>query len=242
MDFRKIDNLSVDCVVLRLEGNLLNVLLRKRTLNLYDENLPVIDDWILPGHYVLKSNNLGETANRVFKELTGEDDASKNQFRTYGNPNRIKSDKDLLWVRSRGAKVRTITVAYYLIVASNKVLLDKDDSLKWFKLKSLPQMGFDHHKIVNDAYEDIKSKIITDPLIFDFVPIKFTLNELQTAFESVLDVELDNRNFRKKVSSKSYIVPLEEKQKGVSKKPSRLYMFSSDVYNQVAETDFIINK
>tara|TARA_R110000868_G_scaffold1389_1_gene10661 strand:- start:685 stop:1413 length:729 start_codon:yes stop_codon:yes gene_type:complete len=242
MDFRKIDNLSVDCVVFRLEENTLNVLLRKRTLNLYDENFPVIDDWTLPGHYVLKSNNLGETANRVFKELTGEDHLNKNQFRTYGSSTRIKSDKDLLWVRSRGAKVRTVTVAYYLIVASNKVLFDKDDSLKWFKIKSLPQMGFDHHQIVSDAYEDVKSKIITDPLIFNFVPIKFTLNELQMAFESVLDVELDNRNFRKKVSNKPYIVPLEEKQKGVSKKPSRLYMFSHDVYNQVSETDYIINK
>ncbi len=242
MDFRKIDNLSVDCVVLKLEDNALNVLLRKRTLNLYSENLPVIDDWVLPGHYVLKSNNLGETANRVFKELTGENHFNRNQFRTYGNAARIKSEKDVLWVRSRGAKIRTITVAYYLIVASNKELLNMDDSLKWFKLKSLPQLGFDHLQIINDAYDDVKTKIITDPLIFDFVPIKFTLNELQVAYETILDVELDNRNFRKKVSSKSYIVPLDEKQKGVSKKPSRLYMFSKDVYNQVVETDFIIHK
>ena len=117
-----------------------------------------------------------------------------------------------------------------------------DDSLKWFKLKSLPQLGFDHLQIIHDAYDDVKTKIVTDPLIFDFVPIKFTLNELQVAYETILDVELDNRNFRKKVSSKSYIFPLDEKQKGVSKKPSRLYMFSKDVYNQVVKTDFIIHK
>lgn len=241
MDFRKIDNLSVDCVVFCLIDNSLNVLLRKRSLNMYDDNLPIIDDWILPGHYVLKSNNLGQSADRVFKELIKDDFINKKQFRTYGNPNRIKSNKDLLWVKSRGAQVRTMTVAYYLITLSNNVMLDEDSTLKWFKLKSLPQIGFDHHRIINDAYEDLKSKIITQPIVFDFVSIKFTLNELQIAYQAVLDLELDNRNFRKKIIGKPYVVSLEEKKKGASKKPSRLYMFSSEVYNQIAKTDSIIN-
>lgn len=240
MDFRKLDNLSVDCVLLKLENNALKVLLRKRSLNLFSENLPIIDDWVLPSHYVLKSNNLGETANRILNELTGENHLNKSQFRTYGNANRINSDKDLLWIRSRGAKNRTITVAYYLILPSNKKL-KQTEGLKWFKIQTLPELGFDHHKIINDAYQDIKSKINTEPLIFNFMQIKFTLNELQSAFETLLGIELDNRNFRKKITSKPYIVPLEEKRKGQSKKPSRLYMFSNEVYNQVVETDHIIN-
>ncbi|MCB4809258.1 NUDIX hydrolase [Tamlana sp. 62-3] len=240
MDFRKIDNLSVDCVLLKIENKVLKVLLRKRNLNLFAENLPVVDDWVLPGHYVLKSNNLGETANRVFEELTGEKHLNKNQFRAYGNAARINTETDLLWVRSRGATTRTITVAYYLILASNKKLLNSS-GVEWFNIKDLPQLGFDHEKIITDAFNDIKSKINTEPLVFNFMPVKFTLNELQTVFEVLLDTELDNRNFRKKITSKSYIVPLEEKRKGQSKKPSRLYMFSNDVYNQIVETGYIIN-
>lgn len=73
------------------------------------------------------------------------------------------------------------------------------------------------------------------------VPIKFTLNELQIAFETLLNIELDNRNFRKKTISKSYIVPLDDKRKVAgSKKPSKLYMFSKDVYEKIAEKDFIV--
>lgn len=241
MDFRKIDNLSVDCVIFALKGNFLNVLLRKRSLNMFAQGLPVIDDWVLPGHYVLKSNNLGQSANRVFKELIGEDSLNKIQFRTYGNPNRLKSDKDLLWIRSRGAQVRTVTVAYYLNIQANKIKLNKEDTLKWFKIKNLPEIGFDHHRLINDAYQDLKTKIITQPIVFDFLPVKFTLNELQVVYQAVLEIELDNRNFRKKAISKPYIVPLDEKKKGASKKPAKLYMFSADIYNQVAKTDSIIN-
>jgi hypothetical protein len=35
------------------------------------------------------------------------------QFRTY-SVKRVKSDKDILWVRSQGGEARTITVVYYL--------------------------------------------------------------------------------------------------------------------------------
>jgi 8-oxo-dGTP diphosphatase len=83
---------------------------------------------------------------------------------------------------------------------------------------------------------------MTEPIMFDLVPVKFTLNELQNAFEILLNIELDNRNFRKKAISKAYIVPLEDKRKsGASKKPSKLYMFSKDVYDKTTEKDYIIN-
>jgi len=52
---------------------------------------------------------------------------------------------------------------------------------------------------------------------------------------------LDNRNFRKKVLKKIYIVPLNETKKGTAKKPSKLYVFSRDVYDKVAVKDFIVN-
>jgi hypothetical protein len=77
--------------------------------------------------------------------------------------------------------------------------------------------------------------------MFDLVPVKLPLNELQNAFEILLNIELDNRNFRKAIS-KAYIVPLEDKRKsGASKKPSKLYMFSKDVYDKTTEKDYIIN-
>jgi 8-oxo-dGTP diphosphatase len=242
MDFRKIGNLSVDCVIFGLGTDNLNVLLCKRTLNLYNDNYPAIDDWVLPGENVFKSNNLGQSADRILTEISGFKFTNKKQFRTYGSQKRLQADKDLLWIRSRGAEVRTITVVYYLTLPLENIVIEKDSDFKWFPVKSLPEVGFDHRFIIQDAYEDLQSKIMTEPIMFDLVPVKFTLNELQTAFEILLNIELDNRNFRKKAISKPYIVPLEDKRKGgISKKPSKLYMFSKDVYDKTAEKDYIVS-
>jgi hypothetical protein len=42
--------------------------------------------------------------------------------------------------------------------------------------------------------------------------------------------------------NKPYIVPLEDKKKvGSSKKPSKLYMFSKDIFDKLSEKDNIIS-
>ena len=69
MDFRKINNLAVDCVIFGLGTDNLYVLLKKRSLNLFNENYPVIEDWILPGENVFKSNNLGQSAEKILKDI-----------------------------------------------------------------------------------------------------------------------------------------------------------------------------
>lgn len=241
MDFRKINNLSVDCVIFGLGSDNLSILLQKRSLNLYNDNYPIVDDWILPGENVYKSNSLGQSADKILKDVTAEVFSNKKQFRTYGNHKRVQSDKDFLWLRSKGAEARTITVVYYLTVPKENIAILEDGDLKWFPIESLPEVGFDHQLIINDAFEDLKIKITTEPVLFDLVPVKFTLNELQTALEIVLNIELDNRNFRKKTLTKPYIVALDDKRKVAgSKKPSKLYMFSKDVYEKIAEKDFMI--
>lgn len=240
MDFRKRDNVTVDCVIFGLDANGLNVLLRNRRLNMFDDDFLEINDWVVTGYYVFKSKTLEESADHIFKEITGIQSADKIQFRTYGNPNRIKSEKDLLWIRSRGVQAQTMTIAYYYALPLENVRL-KHDGFKWFQWGSLPELGFDHQLIIEDAHEDLKKKIMTEPIVFNFLPQKFTLNDLQFAFESILNIEIDNRNFRKKALGKPYIVPLNEKRKGVSKKPSKLYVFSKDVYDTVKERDYIIS-
>lgn len=207
---------------------------------MYDEKYPVIDDWILCGNQIFKSEKLDESAKRIFKELTGLDDAFKKQFRSFGNPSRIKNDKDLLWVKSQEVHPRTMSVAYYFLLPSDKITL-KNANTQWFSLKDLPQLGFDHKEIIEYASADLKQKVMIEPLIFELLHDKFTLNELQVAYESALDIEIDNRNFRKKAKCKPYIVPLDEKRTGASKKPSSLFMFSRDIYNRTSKQDHIIN-
>ena len=240
MDFRKISNISVDCVVFGFDNVNINILLSKRKLEMHDLKYPDIDDWVLTGDHVFKSERLDESATRIFKELTGLDDVYKKQFRTFGNPERIKNEKDSLWLKSSGVDPRVMSVAYYFLLPTQMVDL-RNENTKWFPIHEIPQLGFDHHEIIVSALEDLKQKVMSDPVIFEFLPDKFTLNELQLAYESVLDIEIDNRNFRKKAISKTYIVPLEEKRVGISKKPARLFMFSKDIYEKTSSRNHIIN-
>jgi hypothetical protein len=76
MDFRKINNLSVDCVIFGLGQISLNVLLEKRSLNLFNENYPVIDDWILPGENVFKVITW-DSRQMFLKEVTDDSFSNK---------------------------------------------------------------------------------------------------------------------------------------------------------------------
>lgn len=240
MDFRKISNISVDCVILGFDTLHLYVLLSRRNLHMFDEQHPVLDDWILTGDHVFKSETLNESALRIFNKATGLDNAYKEQFRAFGNPDRIKNDKDLLWIKSQGRNPHTMSVAYYFLLPTDRISLNNKNT-SWFHIKDLPPMGFDHKQIFEYALGDLKQKVLTEPIIFELLPDKFTLNQLQAAYETVLDKDIDNRNFRKKAVSKTYIVPLDEKQTGASKKPANLYMFSRDIYNRTSKPNQIIN-
>ncbi len=240
MDFRKFSNISVDCVIFSLDNSRLNVLLMKRKLFMHDNKHPIIDDWVLTGQHVFKSERLDEAATRILRELTKINSAYKKQFRTFGNPERIKNDKDLLWVQSRGTNPRTISVGYYILLPEQRVV-QQSEEFEWFPVNKLPDMGFDHEEIIKKAYQELQQKIMLEPIIFELLPDKFTLNELQIAYEAILNIEIDNRNFRRKAIGKKYIVPLDEKRVGASKKPANLYMFSKDVYNKTAYQNHIIN-
>ena len=63
------------------------------------------------------------------------------------------------------------------------------------------------------------------PIAFELLPRKFTISELQRLFEAVLGIEMDNRNFRKKMFSSGFLAPTGEKQKGVAHKPAEYFTF-----------------
>jgi len=240
MDLREIPNISVDCVVFGFDLAQINILLSRRNLNMYDDRYPAIDDWMLPGKHVFKSETLDQSAQRILKKLTGQDEAYKKQFRTFGNPKRIKNDKDLLWVKSKEINPYTMSVAYYFLLPTQG--LDRlTKNTRWFPVKALPPLAFDHREIIDTAIRQLKEKLVSEPIIFELLPDKFTLNELQAAYEAVLDIDIDNRNFRKKALSKTYIISLEEKKTGASKKPANLFMFSKDIYCKTGDREHLIH-
>ena len=70
-----------------------------------------------------------------------------------------------------------------------------------------------------------------EPVCFDLLPERFTLNEFQQLYEFAFEQEMDKANFRKKIK---YIplVALNEKQQNVKHRPAKLYSFDLETYQQ----------
>lgn len=239
-----IPNISVDCVVFGFDVNAksLNVLLQERYLESEESHITLVNDYVLTGYHTLENETIDDTASRVLRELTGLDNLYKKQFKVFGDPNRLMNEKDIIWAKNENFNQRTITIAYYFLVKTNEVNLEKNKHKpQWFPINNLPELGFDHRTIINEAYADLKAKSLYQPIIFELLPDKFTIKDLQDVYECILGVEIDNRNFRRKLLTKKYLIELDEKQVGVSKKPSKLFMFSKDIYQKIYKESYLIS-
>ncbi len=131
--------LTVDVAVFREGEAGPEVLLIKR------KNPPFKDYWAFPGGFVDEGEDLEPAAHRELKEETGLGNLNLKQYRTYGQP-------------GRDPRGHTVSVVYtgFLNDISQKVR-GGDDAAEaaWFLVKNLPQMAFDHRKILNDCIESL---------------------------------------------------------------------------------------
>ena len=97
----------------------------------------------------------------------------------------------------------------------------------WQNVSEIPELGFDHNKIVNEALARLREEFEFKNIAFELLPKKFTLTMLQKLHEIVLGAQLDKRNFRKKLKKSDTLQPLDEKQSGVDHKPAQLFKYSS---------------
>ena len=220
-------NVSVDCVVFGFDNKNLNVLLIEQ------KDLGQEIKLALPGDLVLEEESLNEAATRVLKELTQLDGIYLHQFHAFGDPNRVKSVKDIAWLQSyrENPQARVITVAYFALVKMNDFKPEASsfaERVFWCDIHDVPELAFDHTEIFDQALKSLRQDFEIKHLGFELLPEKFTLNQLQVLHEAVLDRELDKRNFRKKVMKESWVKPLEEKQSGVLHKPARLYTLNTE--------------
>ena len=86
---------------------------------------------------------------------------------------------------------------------------------------------------MDTCFQKLKWKVRSYPIGFELLPKKFTLTELQQLYESILEKDLDKRNFRKKLLSTKLLKDLNEWQKGVSHRPAKLYAFDDSKYKEL---------
>ena len=64
---------------------------------------------------------------------------------------------------------------------------------------------------------------------------------LQRLFEAALGIEIDNRNFRKKMLSSGFLHPTGEKEQGVAHKPAEYYIFDRQAYRRAVKDKLRMN-
>lgn len=200
--------ITVDCAVFGFQKGHLKLLLVKRAIE------PFKDYWMLPGGIMKSTQSVEEAMSDVLFHLTGLNNIHHEQVKVYS-----KID--------RHPVKRVVTVTFYaLIKPENHPVIAKNyiSDVKWFTLDQVPQLGFDHNIIIEDALKQLRDNLRDHLIAGELLPQKFTLKELQNLYESILGESLDRRNFRKKILQLDLIVATGEKKIGVKGGPELFIM------------------
>ena len=210
--------MTVDIVIFTPREGSLQVLLVKRGVP------PFEGQYAIPGGFIRGDESLEEAALRELHEETGMRNVFLEQLYTFGDP-------------KRDPRGRVITVAYYALIASDKLSLvagaDAAEA-QWFPASSVPPLAFDHKSILDYALERLRNKLEYTTVGFQLLAEKFTLGELQAVYEAILGRPLDKRNFRRKLALLGILKPLREWRR-TGRKPAQLFRFAAPRFEKLKD-------
>lgn len=213
---------TTDNVIFGFDGSQLRVLLIERGIE------PFKGKWAFPGGFLDIDESAEEGALRELREETGLTGAYIEQFYTFSDPN-------------RDPRERVITIAYYALVRMQDVIGGDDAArAQWFALDEVPQLAFDHDLILRKALSRLRERIHFHPIGFELLPEKFTMKELQSLYEAILQVKFDRRNFAKKMLHLELLEQLDETAWPTAKREAFLFRFNKEKYDELKKKGFQI--
>jgi 8-oxo-dGTP diphosphatase len=215
--------IAVDAIVFGYKNNGLYVLLIEQKFGSSEKY------WALPGGLVQNDESLSNAVIRELHEETNVQLTFMEQLYTFGD--------DIY----RDSRNRVISVAYYALVdASNlEIKADTDaERVQWFKIDEIPSLAFDHNLILKKGIERLKAKLTYEPIGFDLLPEEFLFSDLENLYCTILEKEIDRRNFRKKILSYGFLEETDNFSPIRSGRPAKLFKFNKFKYNELIDKGF----
>lgn len=215
-------DITIDCVIFGYDNGSLKVLLVQ-----HGEGVS-IGQWGLPGGWITEKEHIKGAAHRLLKKVTGLDNIYLKQLKAFGSPDRYPG-------------VRIVTIGYYAVIKRtdyNITVGGNTSDAQWYNIKELPQLAFDHGKILKYALKKLQKKVKKAPIGFSLLPKKFTLLELMRLYEEILGYEMDKPNFRRKFLNMKLLNTLPEKQQNTKYRAAQLYEFDPEIYQKLTKKGF----
>jgi 8-oxo-dGTP diphosphatase len=232
-------NHTIECVIFGYEERQLKVLLTK-----------IIGiGWGVPGGYIKREEGLTNAAARILKERTSLDNIFLKQFHIFGDSiyRRKPYNYENVFSLPKGNWLadRTLGIGFYALIDCSKANIKQDlfvEDYKWVDISEIQDdLLLDHNEVINVALETLRNQIFLEPIVYSLLPEKFTLPEIQTLYEVILNKKFDRRNFPTKLLSQDVIVKLDEKRNIGQHRSPFLYKFHKENYQNVLKERITIS-
>jgi 8-oxo-dGTP diphosphatase len=214
--------LTVDSVIFQLIDNELAVLLLKRAAD------PFKGEWALPGGYNASGETTRDAMKRILKAKTSVSTDNLDLIEQLYTFDTVARDP-----RGHAVSVTYMGLGKDIKFRSSSTSQEP----RFFSVKDLPKVAYDHQDIIKYAHDRLGSKITYTNAVFALLPKLFTLSQLQSAYEAILCKTLDKRNFRKKFLSLDLVKSTNKYYQEGAHRPALLYSFRQQKL-QVLERSF----
>ena len=91
-------------------------------------------------------------------------------------------------------------------------------------------MASDHRRIAATGLSRLRGKLKYRPVIFELMPERFTLLELQRSLEALSGIRLHKQNFRRALERTGFVTPLGVMREDTGGRPAELYSYNREQF------------
>ncbi|WP_350349475.1 NUDIX domain-containing protein [Agromyces sp. G08B096] len=176
---------------------------------------PQLGRWALPGGWLPAAEELEAAAARTLRATTALAPTYLEQLYTFGEVDRSPDE-------------RVVSVVYWALVRSDEAAkAATGPNVRWVPADHLPELAFDHRRIVEYALWRLRTKVEYSEIAHALLGETFTLAELRSVYEAVLQRGLDPANFRRTMLASGGLRETGEVVAGTPHRPPKLYRYDT---------------